>query len=229
MKRALIIVVAVGLVLGGCVWAIGFTALFSARHIEVSGTSLVAEVTAAAAVPEQTPLARVDVTAIDARVRAIPQVADVSVSRVPPDRLVVAVVERVPVAVRPEAGSWLLIDGAGTGYLLVPDRPALPEVRADGPGEGAALAVAAALPDALRAEVATVSAATLDDVRLTLRSGAEVIWGSAEQTALKADVLQALLVTGAATYDVSAPATPTTVGTLPRPDRSPAADSADAA
>jgi cell division protein FtsQ len=214
VKRAIIVILAVAVLAAAGVWIVGFTSLFSVRQIEVTGTALIGEVTAAAAVPTETPLARVDVTAIDARVRAIPQVADVSVSRVPPDRVVVAVVERTPVAVRAEAGSWQLIDRTGTAYLLVPDRPALPALRASGPGEAAAVAVAASLGGGLAAQVDVISAATLDDVRLTLRTGAEVTWGSAEQSGLKAEVLAALLPTDAAAYDVSAPATPTTTGTL---------------
>lgn len=220
MKRAVIVILAVAVVAAAGVWVVGFTSLFSVRQIEVTGTTLVGEVTAAAALPAETPLARVDVTAVDARVRAIPQVADVSVSRVPPDRVVVTVVERTPVAVRAEAGSWQLIDRTGTPYILVADRPALPSLSATGPGEAAAVAVAASLGSDLAAQVDVISAATLDDVRLTLRSGAGVTWGSAEQSELKAEVLAALLPTDAAAYDVSAPATPTTTGTL----RAPGAD-----
>lgn len=214
MKRVLIVILAVAVVAAAGVWVVGFTSLFSVRQIEVTGTALVGEVTAAAALPSETPLARVDVEAIDARVRAIPQVADVSVSRVPPDRVVVTVVERTPVAVRAEAGSWQLIDRTGAAYLLVDARPSLPTLRASGPGEAAAVAVAASLSGDLAAQVEVISAATLDDVRLTLRTRAEVTWGSAEQSELKADVLEALLSTGAAAYDVSAPATPTTTGSL---------------
>jgi len=215
MKRLLVAVLVLAVVTGAGVWAVGFSPLFSVRQIEVSGTTLVSEVTAAAAVPESTPLARIDVAAVDARVRSIPQVADVSVSRIPPGRLVVAVEERVAVATRPEAGSWQLIDRTGTAYLLVAERPALPELRADGPGADAALDVAAGLIDPLRTEVETITASTRDDVRLLLRSGSEVTWGSAEQGQVKAEVLLALLPTRAQAYDVSAPATPTTTGTLP--------------
>jgi hypothetical protein len=67
-----------------------------------------------------------------------------------------------------------------------------------------------ALPADLRGQVDTIAALTHDDVTLTLRgSGQRVIWGSADQSAVKAQVLARLIAlhgqSGTGTYTVSAP------------------------
>jgi len=56
----------------------------------------------------------------------------------------------------------------------------------------------------------SLTATTLDDVTLTLRSGDTVRWGSAEQPEFKAEVLHALMKRKADVYDVAAPELPTT-------------------
>lgn len=214
MKRLLIAVVAAAAVAAGVVWLVGFSSVFAVRAVEVTGTALVPEVVAAAGVDATVPLARVDVAAVEARVRAIPQVAAVAIHRMPPGRLVIDVVERVPVAFVSDGDGWQLIDADAVVYLRVSDRPRLPEVRATGDGLPTAVQVAADLSPELRSAVLAIAASTRDDVRLTLRGGATVTWGSAEQSDLKSQVLTALLATKADSYDVSAPASPTTTGGL---------------
>lgn len=78
----------------------------------------------------------------------------------------------------------------------------------------AVLAILDALPADLAAEVATIEARTQDTVRMGLRDGKTVVWGSAGDAALKIRVLQALRAAPAAAdaseYDVSAPTLPIT-------------------
>jgi cell division protein FtsQ len=78
----------------------------------------------------------------------------------------------------------------------------------------AVLTILEALPADLRSEVATVEAQTRDTVRMGLRDGTSVVWGSAGDAALKIRVLQALraapAASGASEYDVSAPTLPIT-------------------
>ena len=68
------------------------------------------------------------------------------------------------------------------------------------------------LPADLLARVATVTAETPDDVRLELAEGATVVWGSAEESALKSTVLGRLMQAAppdtVGRYDVSAPLSP---------------------
>jgi cell division protein FtsQ len=98
----------------------------------------------------------------------------------------------------------------------VPKPPAdVPLVQVDVTTSGvpalhAASDVAAALPAELRADVEQIRAGSRDDVRLRLRGGAQVVWGSAADTELKASVLAALRTQRAKVYDVSAPLTPVT-------------------
>ena len=52
---------------------------------------------------------------------------------------------------------------------------------------------------------------TIDQITLVLRDGREVLWGSADESALKAQVIDRLLVSQkAGVYDVSVPGSPTT-------------------
>jgi cell division protein FtsQ len=54
---------------------------------------------------------------------------------------------------------------------------------------------------------------TVDQISLVLRDGRTVVWGSADESGLKAKVLAVLLRQRAQTYDVSVPGQPTTAGT----------------
>jgi cell division protein FtsQ len=53
--------------------------------------------------------------------------------------------------------------------------------------------------------------ATVDQISLVLKDGRKVVWGSADQSDTKADVLATLLAgVQAQVYDVSVPSKPTT-------------------
>ncbi len=67
-----------------------------------------------------------------------------------------------------------------------------------------------ALPPELGSQVTGTTAGTPDSVVLTLASGAQVVWGSPDDSERKVRVLQVLLATPAEVYDVSAPGTPVT-------------------
>ena len=72
--------------------------------------------------------------------------------------------------------------------------------------------VVTALPASITARVGHVEVDSLDSIALVLRDGTLVRWGSAAESDLKAEVLQALMQVPAGTYDVSVPALPTTSG-----------------
>ena len=68
-----------------------------------------------------------------------------------------------------------------------------------------------ALPQELSLIVDHVQVTTVDQISLVLKDGRTVIWGSAEESDTKAEVLAILLATvQAQTYDVSVPSKPTT-------------------
>ena len=79
------------------------------------------------------------------------------------------------------------------------------------PSELAASVVSSLDPDVAKL-VNHVDVQTVDQISLALKGGRTVIWGSAADSATKAQVLKALLKQPAKTYDVSVPGQPTTAG-----------------
>lgn len=151
----------------------------------------------------------------------VPGVRQVEVERVWPAGLVVNLTPREPVAAIPDpAGGFVLVDDEGVEVARSTTVPAqLPVITVPvGPDHvrvlEAVLTVVRELPVVLRERVEGIRADTEDSVQFTLREGPRVEWGSAEQSALKAEVLQVLLESGEAAgadvIDVSAPTLPIT-------------------
>lgn len=195
-----------------------FSSWLAARDVAVSGeTSLTAkQVVAAAQVDLGTPLARLDLSAIETRVAALPAVADVSVHRSWPHTVSIEVTERTPLAAVMRDGAWWVMDDEGVVFRRTPERDAsLPVVQAGASAGDDALAeaakVVAALPASVLTEVKRLTAHTRDSIELRLANHSLVRWGSADDTARKAQVLGVLLENvKASVYDVSVPEQPTT-------------------
>jgi cell division protein FtsQ len=197
-----------------------FSPMLSLRTITVAGTETLDPAAIEESLADQlgSPLAFVDEAQIAARLGTFPAVASYATRTVPPNELVVTVVERTPVAVVPSSGGFDLVDPAGVVLGTTPERPAgfpLVEVAdgTEGAGFRAAAEVVLALPDSVATQVDLVTASTTDDVALTLAGGVQrVVWGSADDSELKARVLAGLLPQvdeGAAVeFDVSAPMAP---------------------
>ena len=66
-----------------------------------------------------------------------------------------------------------------------------------------------ALPDDLATRVDHVEVETVDQITLVLRDGREVLWGSAEESQQKAQVVAVLLGERGRIFDVSVPGSPT--------------------
>jgi cell division septal protein FtsQ len=202
-------------------WVVWASPLLGVRSVQVDGVvSLHAdEVRTAAGIADGTPLLRVDLAAARARVARLPQVAAVEVTRGWPDRIVVTVTERVPLAVIDSGGQRMLADAHGVLFDTITGDPQAGVVPLDVPSPGprdpataAGLSALAALPQAVRTRIALVSATTGTDVTLTLTDGTTVLWGDGEDSAAKGRVLKALLdqlaagtLDHAGTIDVSAP------------------------
>ena len=220
-RRLLGALAAVVLVLGTVAWVVLASPLLAVRTVQVDGARTLsdAQVAEAAGVEPGTPLARVDTDGAAARVARLPQVASVAVTRGWPRTVVVTVVEREPVAVVERAGTRQLVDAGGVVFdSITGEAPAgvvpldVPEPGPDDPVTRVALEALIALPGGVRAQVTGVSARTADDVTLTLTDGRSVLWGSADRTERKAEVLDALLqqieagtLEPAAVLDVSTP------------------------
>jgi cell division protein FtsQ len=204
---------------GGVAWALFDSGLFAVRSVVVTGTRLVpeSEVVAVADVQPGTPLIRVNTARIAARVLTIRQVQGVRVSTSWPNRVVIAVRERVSArAVARPGGGFDLIDADGVIVRSAATRPrglplytttAAALTLGGDPDVGAAAAVLAELPDSLRLSVTSVTVPGPDQVTLRLSDGATVMWGGAGDAAAKLKELAILMPTHAHYYDVSSPAT----------------------
>jgi cell division protein FtsQ len=212
-RRILVALAVLAVVTGAGGWVVGWTGLLGIRAMTVTGvrTLPAADVLAAAAVTRGEPLARVDTGAVARRVGAIPGVARVAVTRSWPSTLRIAITERRGVAVVSLAGTPWLVDGGGVVFQRLETVPAgLPRLQVldVGPGDRAtraALSALAALSPAVRAQVRVVRAATPEAVRLELSGDRTVVWGGSDDTAAKAQALQALLGRPGRRYDVSTP------------------------
>jgi cell division protein FtsQ len=209
------------LVAGVVAWLLLGSPVFAVRTVQVDGEDRLSaeQVVKVAGIADGTPLARVDTAAAAARVAALPQVASVEVTRGWPNTMVVTLAERVPVVVVTEGGTRRLMDDEGVVFETItgspPDGVVPLVVRDPGPDDAAttaALGALTALPSDVRDEVTGVAAQSADDVTLTLTDGRSVLWGSADRTERKAEVLGALLeqidsgeLDPATTLDVSTP------------------------
>lgn len=217
-RRVLAVAVLVAVV-GAAVWAVWFSSLLSVQSVAVNGTSTLraAQVRRAAGVELGKPLVSVDLDAVHARIAALAAVDHVEVSRQWPDQVRIDVTERTPVAVVDLGGRLRGLDKDGVVFLDYRSAPAgMPKVVTPFGTSAEALREAAkvvtALPVALSRIVDHVEVKTVDQIMLALSDGRSVVWGSAAESAQKAEVLQALLKQEAKTYDVSVPGQPTTAG-----------------
>ncbi len=213
-RPVLVAVLLLGVV-AGAGWLVFFSSTLAVKGVQVEGTAVLAEgrVQRAAAVPTGEPLARVDLGAVEARVRNLAPVLEVDVSRAWPDRVRIDVVEREAVAVVDQAGVLRGVDDQGVMFRRYAVRPpGMPLLRiASGTGADAlaeAARVVELLPGDISARVEYVAVSTVDTISLRLRSGQSVQWGSAESSAQKAEVLAVLLEQKASAYDVSVPGQP---------------------
>ena len=194
------------LLAGIATWLVWFSSVFAATEIRINGLSLLTEqqVTDAAAVELGGPLATQDVDAIRNRVAALAPVAEVRVERHFPHTIEITVTERVT--------RWVHVDGVvfheggetaqGTvkANIAASDQRLLKDV---------ATVVSAVVP-VLGDRITLLQASAVDRIEIQLSDGDTVVWGSAEQSHVKAQVLSVLLSQEASVYDVSAPHAPTT-------------------
>ncbi|MFD6055328.1 FtsQ-type POTRA domain-containing protein [Agromyces sp. NPDC060279] len=219
-RRAWLIGIGAAALFVGGVLAIAYSPAMALREVRVEGASRIPPEQIQAAFEGElgTPLPLIGSGEVNTALRAFPLIETYSTELVPPGTLIVRITERTPVGVVQGAEGLELVDAAG----VVIDRPAerpegQPLIEAgatNGAGFRAAAGVVRALPDDIRSQLVRVTAETADDVRLELSSGASVVWGSAEDSALKAVVLAGLMKNAApdsvGLYDVSAPTSPVT-------------------
>jgi cell division protein FtsQ len=197
-----------------------FSPLLALRTITIDGTSRLDNVKLQKAIDGQvgTPLALLDYGRITKELAPFSLIRSYVTEVVPPDGLVIHVVERTPVGAIQTASGFELVDPAGVvvdtsatrpdGYPLVQ----LGTGKISGPGFTSMTQVLLALPASVLLKVDTITALTHDDVTLTLTGSSQrVVWGSSDGSDAKARVLAELITLhgggGAGEYDVSAPGT----------------------
>lgn len=212
----LTLVAALLLALGGLAWLLLGSGVLGVRKVDVSGAKLVsaADVLRIADVPTGTPLARVDLDAVATRVSGLPAVGMVSVARQWPNTIGIRITERVPAFAAQTPGGYWIVDGTGVIFDSAAEVPrgVLPARVA--PGDPRLIrdlaTVVQALPAELRGKVRLLTALTPDGITLELAGGTTVVWGGAEQSPLKVQVLLRLMTGQHRVYDVSAPSNPVT-------------------
>ena len=197
-----------------------FSPLLSLQQIRVEGTDRVDAAQVQAAVDDQlgTPLALIDFGRLTTDLEQFPLIASYVTETAPPHTLVIRVTERQPIATVAAGDGFELVDPAGIVVQRLDARQdGVPLVDVggaalDGTAYRSAAEVLLALPVTLRSTVDTVTASTADDVTLTLTTGEQVVWGSADQSERKAQVLAGLIADQAkrdpaasVEFDVSAP------------------------
>ena len=215
-RYLLVGVLVVALVAGGT-WLVYFSDVLTVKRVEVSGEHLLSrqQVLKTAQVPDGEQLARLDVGAISARLRSLAEVRRVDVSRKWPSSVQIEITERVAVAVIEIGGRLRGLDADGVVFSSYPKPPpGLPRISSTSSTTPDALREAAtvvsALPEELTAVVDHVEVLTVDQINLVLKDQRIVVWGSADDSALKAEVLLKLLRQPGKVYDVSVPGQPTT-------------------
>jgi cell division protein FtsQ len=199
------------------VWLVFFSSTLTVKHVDVQGESMLSQqhILDAAKVPSGAHLVQLDLGAIRTRVAGLAAVKRVDVSREWPDGVLIKVTERRVVAAVEMGGRYQAMDEDGVLFRSYVHPPAgLPRVVSTASISSQALAeaarVIAALPSGLASRVDHVGVRGIDQVTLTMRSGATVVWGSDAQSPLKAEVLVRLLAHPAGTCDVSVPGQPVT-------------------
>lgn len=205
-------------------YVVRYSPLLVVQKISITGVQgpLVDQVRTLVTVPKGTPLVTVDDATIKKQIEKIPSIKTASIRRGWPNTLVVAITLRTPIAWASGSTAGVnaravIIDDSGvviTKAASTPNNLVEITVNPVSPGGLAALNVYQALPQDLKALVVRIGsekASSIDSVTLYLKDKSQVLWGSSELMARKADVLRALLVQKADRYDVSAPDLPTTV------------------
>ena len=212
LKRIALVVLAL-LVVGAAVWLVAFSPVLIVKNVRVEGAELAGPdaVIAAAQVPMGRPLARTDISGVADRVLTIREIKTVKVGRSWPNTVSIEVTERGRVYQRYDAGVFGWVDAEGVIFheslesaepivvhTATTDRRLLADVAV----------IVGAIPDDVRPLVLEIVASSIDQVILRLSTGQQVIWGSAEQSDLKAQVLPKLLTMPGTVFDVSSPANP---------------------
>ena len=194
-------------------WLVLGSDVLGVRTVAVSGNTITNtdDVRRLAELPTGTPLARVDLEGVATRVAGLPAVKTVKVAREWPNTVTVQITERSPLFAIETPGvtgsrttrAWFKSSADADGLMVASVSNGDPRLIRD------LGTVLSALPAGLRSRVDKVGADTVDSIVLYLPGGNRIVWGSADQSPLKAQVVVPLLKQQGTVHDVSAPSNPT--------------------
>ncbi|MBC7725411.1 MAG: FtsQ-type POTRA domain-containing protein [Burkholderiaceae bacterium] len=191
-----------------------YSPLLALKTIQVEGTSRIdpAELHAAIDGQLETPLALIDYGALTRELGTFPLIRSFVTETVPPNTMVIHIVERQPIGSIASDGGFALVDPAGIVIERSQARlPGVPLITAadDDTAFAAAVEVLLALPETVLGQLDTITAKSRDNVTLTLSGGgASIVWGSADDSNQKARALAIALAQNypnVTEYNVSAP------------------------
>lgn len=196
-------------------WLVFYSDALAVNTIEVQGAHAlsVATVKDVLAIPDGTPLARVDLSAAEAALENITQIESAIVTRDWPSTLVVEITERTAVAAVELDGTTWLVDRFGIRFAqvsVVPEGVVSLQVTAAGREEqatAAAIEVLQALDPGIRGVLIQITASSPTSIELELTDHRTVLWGGPENSVRKSQILTGLLAGGVlgTVYDVSSP------------------------
>lgn len=198
------------------VWLFLFSSVFASKETLVEGNRLLGTeaVLETAAIPMDVPLARIDTGAIEARVEALPEVRSATADVDFPNTVRLVLDERAAVYQVGRGGGFDWVDRDGVVFRsgqTRSDQMPVAELNEDDERLRADVAtVVESLPESLAGQAEEVQARSVDRIVVLLADDRQIVWGSADESALKAEVLEALVQVEAKVYDVSAPNHPTT-------------------
>lgn len=201
-----------------------YSPLLAVHNITIKGANLSdqAKVQKALDPLKGRPLTRISSVEVQGMIGNDVVVEGVSIEAKPPHDLEVTVHERIPVATVKSGDQYILVDknGVAVGSKKSVNEAGVPLLDG-GPdavkSESFTSAVAAlqTLPQSLLSQLNKVEADSPSNIRLDMKDGSQVIWGTSDQSEFKAQVLNSLVKAlkdqgGASVYDVSSPDHPVT-------------------
>jgi cell division protein FtsQ len=203
-----------GWVVAGCLpfavaaWVLLWSNLLAVEKVSITGLGRLTpdQVQQVVDVANGTPLAKVDIAAVEARLARLAPVDQVTVSRHWPHELRVQIVERVVVVAERQGSTWVLRDrtGAEVATSTTVPRGVYALVSRSPESTTAAIGVLKELPSGLRGLLRSVQATSPEQVLLRLKDGRQVLWGGDSDNAVKASAVMALLKMPGTYFDVSA-------------------------
>lgn len=204
------------LLLAVLVWLVSFSPVLASKDVRITGNKLVTneQVLRAAQVPMGVPLSKFKTGPVSHRVAQLAPVASVRVHTRWPSTVVIDITERTGVYQRGEGQVWQTVDAAGVVFAQSDKRDKKLPLATTSSVENRLLAdvatVVNSLTPKLRKALDQVDATGPDQITVRLKTGQKVVWGSAADSALKAQVAEALVAQDQFTlFNVSSPANPT--------------------